>query len=80
MVDITVYPKNLNPVYFWGSAGHEWLCAKVTLVNTENPDWGLGCGGKGRGGGGEKGVANKILFRHLMVEFYHAPCLTYLEY
>ena len=35
--------------------------------------------GGGRGGGGKKGVANKILFRHLMVEFYHAPCLTYLE-
>ena len=40
---------------------------------------GGGRGGGGRGGGGKKGVANKILFRHLMVEFYHAPCLTYLE-
>ena len=36
--------------------------------------------GEGEGGGGKKGVANKILFRHLMVESYHAPCLTfYLE-
>ena len=32
------------------------------------------------GEGGKKGVANKILFRHLVVESYHAPCLTfYLE-